>query len=258
MNDDLDALPARFTSILCDLWGCVHDGYRLLPGAEDRLRRWRDEGRRTLFVTNAPRSAGTTRAQLDRLGLDPALYVGIVSAGEVGIAALKGRPVGFCGTLDDREDLVAAGLKLIDEGFSELACAGLDDDETVADYADVLARWREDDVLLHCLNPDRVVIHGGQRVVCAGALADAYEGLGGQTVWHGKPYPSTYDYALKLLGKPPLESVIALGDGLHTDVLGAARFGLACAFVSGGIHAGEPYPDDLTPDWRPLMTVEGL
>ena len=258
MSDSLDALPARFTTVLCDLWGCVHDGFTLLPGAEDRLRRWHGEGRRTLFVTNAPRSARMTRAQLDRLGLDPALYDGIVSAGEVGIAALKGRPVGFCGTKEDRADLTASGLTLVADGFAELACAGLEWHETVDDYAERLAEWRRRDVLLHCLNPDRVVIHGGQRVVCAGALADAYEALGGRTVWHGKPYPSTYDYALHLAGDPPRETVVAVGDGLHTDVLGAARYGLDCVFVSGGIHAGEPYPADLTPGWRPLLTVEGL
>lgn len=258
MTDDLDALPARFTTILCDLWGCVHDGYQLLPGAEARLRLWHREGRRTLFVTNAPRSAAMTQAQLDRLGLDRTLYDGIVSAGEVGIAALKGRPVGFCGTQEDRTDLTAAGLDLVDTDFDELACAGLAYHETVADYADDLTRWRQADVLLHCLNPDRVVIHGNQRVVCAGALADAYEALSGRTIWHGKPYPSTYDFALRLAGNPPRNSVVAIGDGLYTDVLGAARYGLECVFVSGGVHAGEPYPAELTPDWRPLMTVPGL
>lgn len=258
MSDNLDALPARYRLILCDLWGCVHDGFRLLPGAEQRLRRWREEERRLLFVTNAPRSAATTRRQLDGLGLDRELYDGIVSAGEVGIAALKGRPVGFCGTAEDRVDLTAAGLELTDEGYAEIACAGLEWHETVADYAERLAEWRSWDVLLHCLNPDRVVIHGGRRVVCAGALADAYEAMGGRTVWHGKPYPSTYDHALSLAGNPPKETVVAVGDGLKTDVLGAARYGLDCVYVSGGIHAGEPYPDDLTPGWRPIMTVEGL
>jgi ribonucleotide monophosphatase NagD (HAD superfamily) len=103
-----------------------------------------------------------------------------------------------------------------------------------------------------------VVIHGGKRVICAGALADAYEAMGGLTVWHGKPYPSTYDYALQLAGNPPKGTVVAVGDGLKTDVLGAARYGIDCVFVSGGIHAGEPYPDGLTPGWQPIMKVAQL
>jgi HAD superfamily hydrolase (TIGR01450 family) len=255
---DLDALAERYRLILCDLWGCVHDGFRLLPGAEDRLRRWHGEGRRTLFVTNAPRSARAIQAQLDRLGLPRELYDRIVTAGDVGVHALLGRPVGFCGREDDRADLEASGLAFTDAPYSELACAGLYPRETIDDYRERLSAWRSDDVLLHCLNPDRVVIQGPERMICAGALADAYEALGGRVAWYGKPFPATYDHALGLAGDPPKEHVVAVGDGLHTDVLGAARFGIDCVYVASGIHAGEPYPDDLTPGWRPILTVNSL
>lgn len=254
----LSELPERYRLILCDLWGCVHNGHDLLPGALDRLAQWRAEGRTILFVTNAPRSAETVRRHLDRLQLPRELYDRIVSAGEVGAAALQGRTVGFCGTEDDRADLEACGLRLVDDGFRELACAGLAPGETVADYSERLAAWLADDVLLHCLNPDRIVIHGDERMVCAGALADAYETLGGRVCWYGKPYPATYDYALHLAGSPPKDAVLAIGDGLQTDVLGAANYGIDCIFVEGGIHAGEPFPDDLAPGWQPIAVVPSL
>ena len=35
----LDALAAPYSTILCDIWGVVHDGGRLLPGAAERLLR---------------------------------------------------------------------------------------------------------------------------------------------------------------------------------------------------------------------------
>jgi HAD superfamily hydrolase (TIGR01459 family) len=254
----LSELPERYRLILCDLWGCVHNGHDLLPGALDCLSRWKAEGRKILFVTNAPRSAEAVRVHLERLRLPPRLYDGIVSAGEVGIAALLGRTVGFCGTGDDRHDLEQCGLRFADQGYAELACAGLAPGETVEDYGERLRAWRDRDVLLHCLNPDRVVIHGNERMVCAGALADAYEALGGRVCWYGKPYPATYDYALRLAGSPPKEAVLAIGDGLKTDVLGAANYGIDCIFVEGGIHAGEPLPDDLAPGWHPLATVPSL
>jgi HAD superfamily hydrolase (TIGR01450 family) len=253
----LSALPERYRLILCDLWGCVHDGYRLLPGAADRLHQWRGEGRTVLFVTNAPRSADAIRKQLDRLGLSRNSYAGVVTAGEVGVAALLGRAVGFCGTADDRADLEAQGLSLVDQGFAEVACAGLDRGEAVADYRERLAGWRRAGILLHCLNPDRVVIHCGERMVCAGALADAYEALGGEVRWYGKPYEATYRHALAMAGNPPKDAVLAIGDGWHTDMLGAARFGIAAVFVEGGIHAGEPAPR-LENGWQPLATVPSL
>jgi HAD superfamily hydrolase (TIGR01450 family) len=253
----LSALPERYRLILCDLWGCVHDGYRLLPGAEDRLGQWQREDRTVLFVTNAPRSASTVRRQLVRLGLPDNFYSGIVTAGEVGLAALLGRPVGFCGTPEDRADLEADGLQVAEDSFTELACAGLDRGETVTDYQDRLRKWRGRDVLLHCLNPDRVVIHGPERMVCAGALADAYEALGGRVCWYGKPFEATYVHALALAGNPPKEAVLAIGDGWHTDMAGAARFGIDAIFVEGGIHAGEPAPA-FDNGWRPLAVVPSL
>ena len=55
----LDGLDPRYRAILCDIWGVVHDGGRLLPGAADRLLSWQVEGRRVILVTNAPRPAST-------------------------------------------------------------------------------------------------------------------------------------------------------------------------------------------------------
>ena len=260
----LDDLPLSYSTVLCDLWGCVHDGHRLLPGVVDRLQRWQAEGRQVLFVTNAPRSPAAIQQQLDALGLPPGLHQGIVTAGETGAAGLVGRPVGFLGTSEDFADLTERGLVLIASGYDELACAGLVDGRPqVLDYEADLAAWREADVLMHCLNPDRIVHHMGETVVCAGALADRYEAMGGRVAWYGKPYPAIYDAALRLAGDPPHESVIAVGDGLVTDVLGAARASIACVFVTGGINLGLGIPEGFAArhglgEWVPLMMVKSL
>jgi HAD superfamily hydrolase (TIGR01459 family) len=243
-------LPERYRLILCDLWGCVHDGWRVFDGVRDVLGRWKEEGRTVLFVTNAPRSAAATRAQLDRLGLDPTLDDGIVTAGDAGLAALRGQPVGFCGTAEDRRDLEAGGLRIVEQGYDALACAGLSEGETVEDYAERLAEWRAADVLLHCFNPDRLVQHKGRLMVCAGALADAYEALGGRTCWYGKPYPAIYDLALRRAGVTDKSQVLAVGDGLQTDMAGAAAFGVDALFIAGGLHAGE---EPVFPrGWQPI------
>lgn len=253
---DLRELPERYRLILCDLWGCVHDGWRIFDGVPETLATWKAQGRMVLFVTNAPRSADAIRAQLDRLGLDPALDDGIVTAGEAGLAALLGQPVGFCGTEEDRIDLEARGLVVAEREFTELACAGLAPGETVADYDERLARWKAADVLLHCLNPDRIVHHQGELMVCAGALADAYEAIGGQTRWYGKPHAPIYDHALRLAGVTDKAAVLAVGDGLQTDIAGAAAYGIDALFVSGGIHSGEEpvFPSG----WHPIGTVETI
>lgn len=249
-------LPTRYRLILCDLWGCVHDGTRILDGVPATLAAWKAEGRKVLFVTNAPRSGAAIRRQLERLGLDPALDDGIVTAGEAGIAALAGRPVGFCGTADDRRDAESRGLVISEQGYDELAFAGLAPGETVGNYSERLSNWRKAEVLLHCLNPDRIVFHGGERMICAGALADAYEAMGGKVAWYGKPFPAIYDHALALGGMDDKSAVLAVGDGLQTDMAGAAAYGIDAVFVEGGIHAGEElrFPEG----WRPIGSIERL
>jgi HAD superfamily hydrolase (TIGR01459 family) len=262
---NVDRLAAPYSTILCDIWGVIHDGGRLLPGAADRLQQWQGQGKRIILVTNAPRPASTVRAGLDRVGLPRSSYDGITSSGEAGIAALveADRPVGFLGTEEDRRDLEAAGVRF-GADFTDVACTGFDEERgQLQDYAGELAAWVARGVVMHCLNPDREVIHFGRREPCAGALADHYEALGGQVVWYGKPHAAIYRHALALAGHPPREAVLAIGDGLLTDMLGAARAGVDALFVSHGLHGGKPFPADFSAyhglgEWRPLATVRDL
>ena len=261
-----DRLDPKYRLILCDVWGVVHDGVTLYPGASDRLRQWRSEGRFVVLITNAPRPADVVERQLQRIGLPSACWDGIATSGEAGIAALNalGRPVGFVGTAADRAVLEGRGIELAAAHFSDLACTGFEERRPkVENYRSDLERWVEGDVHMHCLNPDRLVIHGGVPEPCAGALAEVYEGLGGRVTWYGKPYAAIYDHALHLAGNPPRSEVLAVGDGLQTDILGAARMGFDAVFVSGGIHAGEPFPENFAAtyglgDWRPVAVVDGL
>ena len=262
----VEALPERYRVILCDIWGVVHDGVNLYPGSAERLLQWVEEGRTVILITNAPRTAEAVETQLGRIGLPRAAWHGISTSGEAGIAALRelGKPVGFIGTRADREILESKGLALVETGFDELACTGLDDERhQVEDYRPQLERLVQRDVLLHCLNPDRIVVRGGATEPCAGALADIVLELGGRVEWYGKPFPTIYRHALSLAGNPPAPQVLAFGDGLQTDILGAARMGFDAIFVAGGIHAGNDFPEDFAvrnglEDWRPVAVVDSL
>lgn len=265
MIPSLDEIAAPYATILCDIWGVVHDGGQLLPGAAARLEAWKQAGKTIILVTNAPRPASTIRAGLDALGLARTLYDAVTSSGEAGIAALTDPPraVGFLGTREDRADLVAHGV-LLGEEYGEVACTGFPvPGERPEQYRDLLCGWAASGVVLHCLNPDREAIQCGRREACAGAIADLYEQLGGQVAWYGKPHPSIYAHALRLAGSPPLDRVLAVGDSLVTDMLGAARFGIDALFVSHGLHRGAPFPPDFSDrhglgDWRPIAVVQDL
>ena len=262
-----ESLDPRYRLILCDVWGVVHDGVNLYAGAEARLRQWREAGRCVALVTNAPRTADAVEAQLKRIGLPRDAYDFVATSGEAGISALTAldQPVGFVGTAGDRRILEGRGVRIAgDELFSELACTGLEEGRPdPQSYRAELERWADRDVQMHCLNPDRLVIRGGVPEACAGAIADIYQMLGGRVTWYGKPHEAIYRHALDCAGHPPGDEVLAVGDGLQTDVLGAARMGFDTVFVSGGINRGQPFPENFAAqyglgDWQPVAVVDGL
>ena len=263
----LDALDPKYRLILCDVWGVVHDGVHLYPGAKARLMQWRGEGRCIALLTNAPRTAEAVEQQLARIGLPRDAYDFVATGGEAGIEALDAldAPVGFIGTAADRQILEGRGVRISEaDDFTDLACTGTAESRPVpSDYLPDLERWAGRDVNMHCLNPDRLVIRGGIPEACAGAIADLYQGLGGRVTWYGKPHEAIYRHALNHGGNPPKDAVLAVGDGLETDILCAARMGFDAIFVSGGVHGGKPFPSDFAArnhlgDWRPVAVVESL
>jgi HAD superfamily hydrolase (TIGR01459 family) len=263
----LDSLDPRYRLILCDIWGVIHDGIRLYSGAEERLSQWRREGRCVGLITNAPRTQQAVEQQLDCIGLPRDTYQFVATSGEAGIEALNelGRRVGFVGSAADRAILEGRGVVIADDdGFSDLACTGMMEGRlNPGDYSADLEGWVERGVTMHCLNPDRVVMRGNVREACAGAIADLYEGLGGKVIWYGKPHDAIYVHALHRAGDPSAEAVLAIGDGLQTDMLGAACQGFDAVFITGGIHAGEPFPPDFAAanglgGWQPVAVVDGL
>ena len=130
-----------------------------------------------------------------------------------------------------------------------LVVTGLVDDqtETPDDYRAPLLYAKTRRLPLLCANPDIEVDVGDRRVYCAGALAQAYDRMGGTSLYFGKPHPPIYDLAMSrleaLTGAPVDRSrVLAVGDGPATDLIGAQQEGLDALFITGGIH-GEDIAD---------------
>ncbi len=111
--------------------------------------------------------------------------------------------------------------------------------ETVANYEEILQEGAQSRVKMVCANPDLEVIRGGRRMICAGALAERYEALGGSVIYYGKPKRPIYDTCLSQLGNPDPGKVLAIGDSLRTDIAGATAIGMDSVLVLGGIHEEE-------------------
>jgi HAD superfamily hydrolase (TIGR01459 family) len=242
----LAELAAEYPVLLCDVWGVLHDGVRAYPEACAALIAYRHRGGTVILLTNAPRPKAGVVVQLGGYGVPTEAYDDIVTSGDAAREALAARPgarVFHVGA--DRDLPIYAGLPIELTGEADcevISCMGLfdDDRETPDDYADRLAAWRARDLPMICANPDIVVERGTRLIWCAGALAERYRLLGGQTTVIGKPFPAVYEAALSRVNPRPAKArVLALGDGLRTDIRGAYDNGFDVAFVTGGIHAGD-------------------
>ena len=94
-----------------------------------------------------------------------------------------------------------------------------------------------------CANPDIIVDRGSVREWCAGALAKMYTDLGGESLYFGKPFKPIYDLARRRLEASGVQiknnRILAIGDGITTDILGAEQEGIDSLFITGGLAALE-------------------
>jgi HAD superfamily hydrolase (TIGR01459 family) len=255
MISGLADLAPAYRGLLCDVWGVVHDGASAYPAAADALLRYRRDGGKVILITNAPRPKADVIDQLDRFGVPRAAYDDVVTSGESARHVLAARPgvrIHHVGPERDLPIYFGLQVEFADEEDCEMiSCTGLFDDEreTPDDYLESMTDWQERGVPMLCVNPDIVVERGDRLVWCAGALAERYREMNGQTMIVGKPYAPIYEAALarlnELVGRPvPKSSVLAIGDGIDTDVRGAVGQGIDILFATGGIHAAVFGPRD--------------
>jgi HAD superfamily hydrolase (TIGR01459 family) len=243
-------IAARYDGFIVDLWGVVHDGVTPYPGVLDCLARLRDAGKPVVFLSNAPRRSATVAAALTELGVTEDLYVGVMSSGEAVYLALRDRTDEFAALGDrvfhlgpprDRGIFETLPLRQVDSPAQAdfLLNTGPDDllgPQSAEAYDAVLDAALLAKLPMVCANPDLEVIRDGQRIICAGLLAQNYQARGGRVIQRGKPDPAIYVPTLALLGLARSQ-VVAVGDSLRTDMAGAKAAGIDACWVLSGIHA---------------------
>ena len=254
--DTLADVSDQYDALFCDLWGCVHDGLRAFPAAVEALRGFKAKGGTVVMLTNAPRPRASVARQLDRLGVPEDCWDVIATSGDSARAAMfegvVGRKVWHIGEAHDapffeKMELLADPVEIerveLDEAEG-IVCTGPFDPQ--ADPAELRPQFllaKTKGLKLLCANPDIVVDRGDSREWCAGALAQLYTEMGGESLYFGKPHPPIYDLArrrLQQIGKPvPDARILAVGDGLRTDIQGGMGEDLDTLLVTGGLAREE-------------------
>ena len=244
----LGEITDGFDVILSDVWGVLHNGVSAFPAATVALHEARKAGKTVVLITNAPRPASGVIETLRALGVPDDAYDRIITSGDVtrGLIAEGPKKVFLLGP--ERDLPLLDGLDVENVGEAEaqsVVCTGFFDDETETpeDYTEMLKGFIARNVPMICANPDLVVERGERIIPCAGAMAAYYEQLGGEVRIAGKPHAPIYEACLaaakEVRGAFAMDRVLAIGDGMPTDVKGAIASGLNLLYISGGIHVAE-------------------
>ncbi len=236
---------------ICDIWGVLHNGIAPFLPAADAARKFRAQGGIVCLLSNAPRPHGSVIAQMTQIGVPTDAYDAVVTSGDLTrrlIAERADKRLFHLGPPKDAPIFEGLEVEFIGPETAEFViCSGYYDDEveTPADYKDMLVGLKSNDALMVCANPDIFVERGDRLVYCAGALAEAYEMIGGRVIYAGKPHLPAYHMAVaaieRLKGRPVTKDrILAIGDGMRTDMAGAANFGVRSLFIASALHAKGP------------------
>jgi HAD superfamily hydrolase (TIGR01459 family) len=240
-------IGSRYRAWLVDIWGVMHNGHRAFPRAVEAARSFREHGGVVVLLSNSPRPTLGVQEQLRRLGVPDDAYDATVTSGDLTRYELgkhKGATVFHLGPERDLPIFDGIPVKLGSAEDAELVvCSGLFDDETEkpGDYVGLLHKLAARKLPMICANPDHLVERGDRLVHCAGALAAIYDTMGGSVIYAGKPYAPIYELALETISARAGRSVarnevLAIGDGVNTDIAGAAGLGIDAVFVASGLH----------------------
>ena len=247
----LDAFAERYDLFIVDQWGVLHDGLAAFPGAITCLHQLSDMGKRVVILSNSGKRAAANAVRLAKLGIDESGYTALITSGEVARACLATRIDPFLPSLgrrclllqSDSETSLVDGLDIdvvrtVDEA-SFILLAGVADEKPMDYYKPILLRASAKQIPLVCANPDMMRFSPRGLTFSAGEVARRYEEMGGEVHYIGKPYPAIYEYCCNVIPDVDPSRVIAIGDSLFHDVVGAARAGMHTAFVTNGIHKSD-------------------
>ena len=235
----LSQIQSKYDVFFIDLWGVVHNGIQVYPGAIDVLQNLNKLNKRFVLISNAPRPSKSVKKYLLNLKMDKIFLKNIFTSGEAALKTLEkniyGEKFYHLGPKRDK-DLIADFQKNktnLDK-CEFILCTGLfeEQENSLNYYKNLLKKYTK--LKMICTNPDLIVYRGLRSEYCAGSVAAIFRELGGKVIYFGKPYPEIYNFCIK-----KNETILAIGDNIRTDIKGANNMKFDSLFITNGIHKDE-------------------
>tara|TARA_B100000029_G_scaffold413977_1_gene417225 strand:+ start:1233 stop:2051 length:819 start_codon:yes stop_codon:yes gene_type:complete len=235
----LSEVQSKYDAFFIDLWGVVHNGVNLYPGAIEVLKNLNKLDKRFVLISNAPRPSKSVEKYLINLKMDKEIIKNVFTSGEAALQTLKkniyGKKFYHLGPKRD-EDLIRGfeKNKTTLKQCDYILCTGLFDDQedSLLYYENLLKEHTK--IKMICTNPDLIVHRGSKKEYCAGSIAASFEKIGGKVVYIGKPYPEIYKFCIRRN-----ENILVIGDNIRTDIRGANKMKFDSLFIIDGVHRKE-------------------
>lgn len=245
----ISEISDKFDVYFIDLWGVIHNGVQCYPEALKVLEKLKEQNKKIVLISNAPRPAAVVKVFLETIGLKSSGYDFLVTSGDITreYISLNSSKKNFYHLGPTRDIDLFKDLNVTltrKEECEEIICTGLvsDEEEKLQDYKILLDFFLNKKIPLICANPDEVVARGEKIVFCAGALANQYKQEGGMVRYFGKPYSEIYSFALKKIrahkdfkDKKEINTLV-IGDNIKTDIKGANLSNLDSVLILNGIY----------------------
>ena len=235
----LSEIYKNYDTFIIDLWGVIHNGVALYPRAIAAIEQLKNNSKKIVFLSNAPRPSSKVVNFLLKMNMDIKYLSNVMTSGEAAMHAINKNKFGktFFHLGPPRDTSVFEKVKNNKtdiESCDFIICTGLFDEyeDDLEYYKNFLKKYISKKLV--CTNPDLTVHRGNVEELCAGSVAKVFEKLGGEVVYFGKPYKEVYKMCFN-----SNEKVLAIGDNLRTDIKGANNLNIDCIFISNGVHRDE-------------------
>ena len=235
----LSEIYKNYDTFIIDLWGVIHNGVALYPRAIAAIEQLKNNSKKIVFLSNAPRPSSKVVNFLLKMNMDIKYLSNVMTSGEAAMHAINKNKFGktFFHLGPPRDTSVFEKVKNNKtdiESCDFIICTGLFDEyeDDLEYYKNFLKKYISKKLV--CTNPDLTVHRGNMEELCAGSVAKVFEKLGGEVVYFGKPYKEVYKMCFN-----SNEKVLAIGDNLRTDIKGANNLNIDCIFISNGVHRDE-------------------
>ncbi len=251
--DSLSIVLNLYDVFILDQWGVMHDGYYGYDNAIKTVEKLIAENKQLIIISNSSKRKISSINKLNNLGFKKDHFMEVMTSGEMIWQEIShsinnyGSNLKNCFHIYDssKEDGLEFRIGLekfnfvsnVNDANFILACTPFENTEPI-DYIPILKDALDMNIVMFCANPDFITIakNNDKNIYCMGTIASLYENMGGKVVILGKPSKEIYEESCKKIEIFDQRRILAIGDSLDHDILGANNFGIDSILITSGIH----------------------